>query len=403
MGKRQLRSAKTGGGGGGKKSKGGADGQNRRQKSRKKEPRKRKLDRIEAKQAKKESKRKKHHGGDDEKIITKRRMRTKALEKQLNRLKNDAASQPERRKVLLELGLVHGECGRIKQSVQNLTYAQEQDASDPDYAVRVPLLCAHMEQGNAEEASKLVTSDLFKFACGKSVEAKSESRDDSLANRPREMAKTVGLYSRAALKYIKVVVLGDHRTSNRNAIKEEEELGLYLRQARAQNPFVAEHLAFSPVFEPRFPVGAEMPAPRDSATGVEVQIREALEYCCRYRQFQVWEDTNEGYRTFLREQLFDEEDECEDGAENQKDEPPFRPLPQAEAGENGLLTRWRTTREEAMELWAQDLQAEAEADDEAVGVEEGAEEEIPQVADEEEEEEEDSDGAINHAETKLGL
>mmetsp|Transcript_54815 Transcript_54815/g.117040 ORF Transcript_54815/g.117040 Transcript_54815/m.117040 type:complete len:420 (+) Transcript_54815:81-1340(+) len=352
---------------------------------------------------------KRKHGGGEAIFERKQRMRAKVLERQVARL--GKADKVERRKLLTELGLLQAGMSRLKEATQHFTAALEADRSDPDFAIRAPLLCLYLEQEMTEEAVKLIVGPLFKPLLQTAPlpedpsSGSSTSSSSSLsfhAKGRRSLSATVGQWTRAMLKFIKVHVLEDHKSTPKNAEKEERELESFFQQAKAQNSFIAEFLSFYPAFERHFPLDAELPPLEETRLdNPERPLREALEYLIRYRQTDIWLETDAGVRSFLREHLFEQEDTAT-GPDGQE-EPPFKPLPVDLKKE--LLTRWRAAREDAMKLWAEEL-----AQDASLGAEgeEGGEEEAmsdPDVAVEEEKSEDSeaaADAAIDNAEKSFG-
>lgn len=306
---------------------------------------------------------KRKQGGQDARDETILRMRTKVLQRQLKRT---GPEQPEeRRKILVELGCGFHARGMTRVACENLLEAVRLAPADEDFVVRVPLLCSLMEETRAEEASELVVGPLFSalpIISAASSKAEEEAGDEAQERealereRARSLAATTGAYTRAVLKYIKVCVLEEHQSDPENATTEEAQLVAYLRQAKTQNPHVAEFLVFAPAFERRFPQECELP-PAEDCLDEEKPVLEALEYLCRYRQLVVWTDTDEDVRRFLRHVLLESSDGEGKGA---TEEPPLRPLPAQSPGESLLLATWRRAREEAMDLWAGEMSEEGE-------------------------------------------
>lgn len=323
---------------------------------------------------------KRAHGGQDAVAESRLRMRTKVIQRQLARLSLD--KEEERRKLLLELGLAFLARNMTRVACENLQSALKCAPQDEDFGVRIPLLCTLMEEARAEEASELVMGPLFSAvtplaagqASAKANEVKEDASEDEEELDPEaleretltSLAATIGCYTRAVLKYIKVMVLEEHRTDKKNAATEEAQLVSYLRQAKTRNPWVAEFLIFGPAFDRRFPQDGDLP-PANESDASEAPLREALEYCCRYRQLVVWTDTDEDVRKFMRHVLLEGDGDFE--GEASLEEPPLHPLPAQIPGESLLLTTWRKAREEAMDLWADEMSEEAEEGEEESGEE----------------------------------
>ncbi|CAK9071095.1 unnamed protein product [Durusdinium trenchii] len=320
--------------------------------------------RKELRQEMKESQRKRQkraHGKEVEE--TRQRLRLKLLERQLSR--GPGASPGElRRQLLVEAAQLQSKNGRPKVALQWLQEALDLQPDDTEFHVRTSLLCLYMDRAMAEEAASLLKGPLFTSIHDASASAESGdggSAAETTARKAHE-AKTAGCYSIALLSYISVHVLMEHKKPK--AQKEAAQRLLErLRKAHAQNPFIAEFLAFAPAFEPTFPFGCELP--EYEATAEEALLLEALSYCCQWGvrgQAPVWLDTDDNVRRFLRETLF----------EGDEDAAPLAPLPEPQPQEAQVLQRWRRAREEAMQLWA----AEMSQDAGLTGAEEALEEEL---------------------------
>eukprot|EP00930_Biecheleria_cincta_P076066 TRINITY_DN63274_c0_g1_i1.p1 TRINITY_DN63274_c0_g1~~TRINITY_DN63274_c0_g1_i1.p1 ORF type:complete len:433 (+),score=123.86 TRINITY_DN63274_c0_g1_i1:71-1300(+) len=320
---------------------------------------------------------KRAHGKEQAVEETRQRLRLKVLQRQLLR---GPASKPcsERRSVLLELGRLQAEAARQRLAIEHLQEALNISPDDEDFLVRTPLLCLYVDAARSEDAAALLKGPLFQRLL---EEAGTSSKR---ANAAKQAAITVGCYSIALLSYISVYVIREHRKSQ--ALKSaEERLIKRIKAARSQNPFVAEFLAFSPAFEPVFPLGCDLPPPSPEATEEELAMLEALQYCCGgcgRGQSAVWLDADDQIRKFLRETLFEEDEEppAADAKEDvpvEETPPPLAPLPPPFAREPEVISRWRRAREEAMDLWATEMAADAGLDAKGAEGLEGGEEEHP--------------------------
>lgn len=299
---------------------------------------------------------------------TRRRLKTKALERQIER-SSSTPPATERCKLLRELGSLLVEDGKHRQAVTAFEEVLKFNESDPDF-VRTPMLCSLMEQAKGVEARRLVEGPLFAALCAPGAE-------DASATEIQRIARITGLYSSALLDYISVRVLREEKKKSKIE-KSENRLVAKLKRAHEANPFIAEYLAFAPAFEVLFPMNCDLP-PASACVPAERPLLDALDYCCRFRQAGVWLETDEDVRKYVREVLFDAEPE--DGDD---EKPPFAALP-AEGGQAGLSERWAKSREESLALWGEEMSADGHSDaGEGMMGEEGGEEEEP-VGDSEEE------------------
>merc|ERR1719296_660856 len=132
-------------------------------------------------------KRRKHaHGGHDALDESRLRMKTKILQRQINKLGNkpkDDGQNEDRRRTLIELGVHFHERGMTKVACENYLSARRVAPKDEDLCIRVPLLCLLMDEARAEEASELVMGPLYhmptlrKLAAPEQKQEKEEESD----------------------------------------------------------------------------------------------------------------------------------------------------------------------------------------------------------------------------------
>lgn len=287
------------------------------------------------------------HGGEAAVAEARNRLRIKALEKQL--AKRDCTdSLSERVGILREVAKLNAESQRTSQAISAYQEILRLAPEDEHY-MRTALLCLLMDQARGDEATELLKGPLFAPLLSSTI-------DEETPSFPRTCATTAGRYSVTLLSYISTCVLKEHKHPGK-AAAAEQRLFDRLRSARAQNVFVAEFLAFAPAFQPHFPSGCELP-PREACTSAEEPLLDALQYCCHHGQVTVWLDTDDEVRRFLRQKLFEEEDETNE----HQDGPPLGPLPPEQTPEPILLARWRRAREDALELWMTEMSVDASSD-----------------------------------------
>lgn len=312
-------------------------------------------------------------GGAEAVAATRIRLKLKALQKQLARFSPNTPAA-ERSAIVLETAELHAEAGHFRQAIKDYEEVLQLEPSDPHFKVRTPLLCLLMDEGHGAEAKQLIEGSLFQSLVSPPAANPARPVDCPAAEKDTavRLAILCGAYSHALLGYISLHVMqeeADPRVAAANELKLVERL----QRAHQANPFVAELIAFAPAFDNYFEPGADIP-PASACGPMDGPLLDALQYLIVLRQLNVWLDTDEEVRSFVRCTLF--EKEVEEGAD---EEPPLTPLPVSEGvQESGLLLRWRRAREEAMELWAEEMSVESGdgGDDEVMeGCEHGESEE----------------------------
>lgn len=190
-----------------------------------------------------------------------------------------------------------------------------------------------------------------------------ETTDSSISSEARSAATLTACYTVALLTYISVRVLQEHGRKPSSVAAAEAKLARRLRAARRQNPFVAEYIAFAPAFEQHFDGYGEPGSFKHfegkRPFGSEQMLIQALDYCCRHRQLAIWLDTNDEVRRYIQRTLFEEGRDQPDSGDGAgaaaEEEPPLAPLPSETPADHPVMRLWRTAREAALELWAEEM------------------------------------------------
>lgn len=333
------------------------------------------------------------HSGEAEKEETRQRLRLKALQRQLARL-TDSSPVDQRVSVLRDLGHMHVTAGRSQAASDAFRQILQLQPGDPDF-IRTPLLCMHVDAAQTDEASEILKGPLFtpllleagidlaadaravagkakaRRVAGADVEtgvetetqlgpsASQEIAGGCISSEARNAATLTACYTVALLTYISVRVLKEHGRKPSSIAAAEAKLARRLRAAQRQNPFVAEYIAFAPAFQQEFDGYVETADFNKMRTfGSEQMLIQALEYCCLYRQLAIWLDTNDEVRRYIQRTLFEEGGDLSSNGEGTgvaTEEPPLAPLPSETPADHPVMRKWRKTREDALELWAEEM------------------------------------------------